>query len=251
MDGSIQLESGRNISSTGELDLRSGSESDTIRFSLGATSTAFVDSNGIRSASGKSVKSDIFQANSGQEFDSRSHDGEVWRARAGANSFFRHDPTFDISVFYAATVRPNIDNTSTLGTTSARWSELFAANGTINTSDAREKTELTPLTKTELAAAIELSKEIGGYKWLASIESKGSAARYHIGLTVQKAIEVLESHGLNALSYGFICYDEWEDQVDKYGLVLAKKGNRYGFRYSQLNMFILAGINARLELAGI
>lgn len=38
---------------------------------------------------------------------------------------------------------------------------------------------------------------------------KGGAARQHIGMTVQRAIEILRSHGLDPFAYGFICYDQW------------------------------------------
>jgi hypothetical protein len=42
---------------------------------------------------------------------------------------------------YNGTFRPAADNTQQLGNASFRWSEVFAGNGTINTSDGREKDE--------------------------------------------------------------------------------------------------------------
>lgn len=97
------------------------------------------------------------------------------------------------------------------GTAAVCWSELFAANGTINTSDAREKTSVRPFTPAELAAGVELGRGIGVYQWLAMVEAKGDSARQHISITVQGAIAILESHGLDPFAYGFICYDQWED----------------------------------------
>jgi len=155
------------------------------------------------------------------------------------------------------TLHPLVDGVPTLGRPTDRWNTIYSTDGTINTSDAREKTLVSKFTDKELDAAKLLSKEIGGYKWLASIEEKGDYARYHVGMTVQRAIEIMESFDLDAMSYGFICYDEWESEnaeLDDEGNVVIEAieaGNRYGFRYSQLNMFILAGINARLEDAGI
>lgn len=155
---------------------------------------------------------------------------------------------------------PSLDNTSTLGTAGLRTSEIFSAIGAINTSDEREKTSVSTLTTDEISAAKDLSKEIGGYKWLASIAKKGDDARYHVGMTVQRAIEIMESYGLDPMAYGFICYDEWgdspaetsiindEEVVTKYAM---DAGNRYGFRYDQLTLFIIAGIEARLTDAGI
>jgi hypothetical protein len=40
---------------------------------------------------------------------------------------------------------PNVDNTIPFGSGSFRWTEIFAANGTINTSDARQKSDMAPL----------------------------------------------------------------------------------------------------------
>nr|WP_298438043.1 hypothetical protein [Geobacter sp.] len=42
---------------------------------------------------------------------------------------------------------------------------------------------------------------------------KGEAARTHIGLTVQRAMEVMTEYGLEPLHYGFICHDSWPDEV--------------------------------------
>ena len=100
------------------------------------------------------------------------------------------------------------DNTKTLGGPSNRWSVVYAGTGTINTSDARDKTPVRKLKAAELAAARDLAGEICVYQWLASVEEKGDAARLHIGMTVQRAIEIMESHGLDPWRYGFICRDE-------------------------------------------
>ena len=188
-------------------------------------------------------------------------------------------------------VTPEADNTRTLGTGALRWSEIFAGTGTINTSDAREKTPVESLTEPEIAAARALSVEIGTYKFLASVQAKGDAARTHVGMTVQRAIEIMEGFGLNPFSYGFICHDVWEDKFvehpaieaieaveavpaveevrDEDGNVITEAvpgvsavaaieavaawteqtqtaGDRYAFRYDQLNLFIAAGIEARL-----
>lgn len=165
------------------------------------------------------------------------------------------------------------DNAQTLGTAAKRWSTVYAGTGTINTSDAREKTSVTPLTADEIAFAVALSKEVGTYQFLESIAVKGDAARHHIGLTVQRAIEIAEEIGLNPFKYGFVCYDEWPEIViehpavdevpgetddegntiqqgrpaqDAWTEVVQTAGSRYAFRYDQLSLFIAAGLNARL-----
>lgn len=140
---------------------------------------------------------------------------------------------------YGATF-PGADNARNLGISSVRWKEIFAANGTINTSDAREKTPVRSLTAAEIAAARDLSREIGAYKFLTAVAEKGDAAREHIGMTVQRAIEIMQEHGLDPFGYGFVCYDQWEAEET------IAAGDRYGFRMDELLAFIARGFEARL-----
>ncbi|MCO8164855.1 tail fiber domain-containing protein [Pseudomonas sp. 21LCFQ010] len=179
-------------------------------------------------------------------------------------------------------VNPIGDNTYNMGSASRRIKEVFAGSGIINTSDAREKTIVRPLSTQELAAARDLSKEIGAFKFLSALAEKGESARQHIGMTVQRAIEVMKSHNLDPFSYSFICYDAWEEttvthpaeyaaikipaECDEAGNeiipcsvengelikeacteVLIRAGDRYAFRMDELLAFIAAGFEARLS----
>ena len=151
-------------------------------------------------------------------------------------------------------VTPGSDNSNELGGASYRWTAVYATNGSIQTSDAREKTKVRKFTDNEIAAAKDLSKEIGMFQWLEAIEKKGKdKARQHVGFTVQKAIEIMEGHDLDPMAYGFICYNEWEDEfvdteVDgkEKRVQKLKAGDRYSFRQDQLNLFIARGIEARI-----
>lgn len=149
--------------------------------------------------------------------------------------------------------RPGADNAQPLGATNRRWSQLFAGTATISTSDAREKTAVRQFNVAEVAAAKDLAKEIGAFRFLAAVAEKGDSAREHIGMTVQRAIEVMESHGLDPFGYSFICYDEWDAQSeirDEKGDAVVREaepaGNRYSFRFEGLLAFIAAGFEARL-----
>jgi hypothetical protein len=148
------------------------------------------------------------------------------------------------SVAATGYVYPNTDNNYSTGLAGKRWSVVYAATGTINTSDAREKTSVAPLNSAELLAAQQLASEVGSYKWLAAIEEKGDAARKHIGMTVQRAIEIMEANGLSPFDYGFICYDEWADEFTEDGTQKQTAGNRYSFRMDELNLFIARGQQA-------
>lgn len=110
---------------------------------------------------------------------------------------------------------PINDGGGSSGISSAKWSQVYAQTGSINTSDARKKTAVAPLSPSELAAGLELAQAIGRYKWLAAIADKGeSSARWHIGLTVQRVIEIMQSHGLDPFTYGLVCYDSWPAEYE-------------------------------------
>ena len=151
--------------------------------------------------------------------------------------------------------RPGADNTRKLGSASFRWSEIFAGNATINTSDETTKSILEELSATEKLVALEIKSNIRKFKFLDSIESIGEEnARIHIGVGAQTVKDIFESHGLNPAKYALFCWDEWEDhyvdihkEVDgvlvKTGReVDVKAGSRYGIRYSQLLAFIISAI---------
>lgn len=154
-------------------------------------------------------------------------------------------PTARLVLESGGTVRAAADNAQSSGSSAARWSTVYAATGTINTSDAREKTSVTPLTTAEIAAAKALAAEIGTYQWLAAMQAKGADARTHVGMTVQRAMDVMTANGLDPLAYGFICHDTWEQTVNDDDSVIAA-GDRYAFRPDELLLFLARGFDARL-----
>lgn len=161
--------------------------------------------------------------------------------------------------------RPRVDNAIVLGGPSNRWSAVYAASGSINTSDAREKAVRGPLNEQELAAGLELASAAVIYQWNDAIKEKGEAARLHCGPTVQGVIAIMEAHGLNPFRYGFVCYDEWEEQLEvrdeETGEITQEyqpAGDRYSLRPDELAAFRdaalaqnYARIEARLDAAGI
>jgi hypothetical protein len=175
--------------------------------------------------------------------------------------------TEQLRVDASGNTQPGSDNSKTLGTASRRWSVVYAATGSINTSDAREKTELKPMSGDEIAAARQIAGEIGTFRFLSALKEKGDAARTHVGLTVQRVVEILQAHGLDPLRYAFICHDKWpaktiehravtvphESLVDADGQPvqvvvepaykeLIPGGDRYGFRVDELLMFAVRGL---------
>lgn len=176
----------------------------------------------------------------------------------------------DRMIVTAGAITHGVDNTGDFGSATIRAKQVFAVNGTINTSDARLKTKVKNLSKDELNAGKEILKVIGGWQWLAKVEKEGEDARMHYGPTVQAIMKILEDNNIEPFSLSFVCFDEWDDEykkvdlnegeVDKKGKPLKPNiveelalegGDRYSLRKSELILFLLAGISARLDAAGI
>lgn len=85
------------------------------------------------------------------------------------------------AVTLAASLRPATDNMLTLGAAGARWSAIWSATGTIQTSDARQKTDIAPC---------DLGLDfIGALQPVRYRRQAGS--RNHYGLLAQQVAEVL------------------------------------------------------------
>lgn len=117
---------------------------------------------------------------------------------------------------------PSADNSYTVGTPARRFQTVYASTGAINTSDARMKCDFRNPTSAEIAAARDLARAIGAYRWRDAVDCKGADAREHIGPTVQRAIEIMQDHGLDPFNYGFICHDAWEQEVVEHPAVEAR-----------------------------
>lgn len=142
---------------------------------------------------------------------------------------------------------PASDNSYSVGTPSNRCSVIYAATGTINTSDEREKTFL-QIDQSEKEAALEIKANLRKFKFNSSIEEKGENARIHFGASAQQVGDIMKSHGLDPNKYGFYCYDEWNELPeikDANGDITQEyrpAGNRYGLRYEELLAFIISAI---------
>lgn len=141
--------------------------------------------------------------------------------------------------------KPYGDNKYSLGSATDRIKEIFAATGVINTSDERLKTQMEVMEAAETRAAVKIKSMIKRYKFLDMVAEKGDNARYHFGVGAQTVGSIMREEGLVPEKYAFYCYDMWEatPEVVEDGKVLeaAKPaGNRYGIRYDELAMFLLA-----------
>lgn len=112
--------------------------------------------------------------------------------------------------------KPGADNAYNLGASGARWANLYCANGTIQTSDAKEKTPLRRLNEAERRVARKIFGMIGIFQWLAAVAAKGEDdARLHVGITAQGLRAAFEEEGLDAGRYGVWCSDPIMEMVRK------------------------------------
>jgi hypothetical protein len=140
------------------------------------------------------------------------------------------------------TFRPFSDNTKTLGTASLKWSVVYAGTGTINTSDKREKQDITELDDAEMRVASAIKGMVKKYRFRDAVTVKGDAARIHVGVIAQEVMTAFQVEGLDPMQYGIVCYDEWEAELDKDSVEVLPAGNRYGVRYEELLAFIIAAL---------
>lgn len=106
-------------------------------------------------------------------------------------------------------LRPSSDNAQSCGSGSFRWSQVYAASGTINTSDARTKTDIQDLDAAERRVAVVAKSLLKKYRIRDAVAEKGDAARWHFGVIAQELAAAFEAEGLDPWRYGVLCWDEW------------------------------------------
>lgn len=147
-----------------------------------------------------------------------------------------------------AQLRSVADGTENLGDPAFRWGTVYAAVGTINTSDSREKQQVRSLSDKEKRVAKILKDNLRLFKFNSSVNDKGENARTHMGIIAQSVAKAFSTEGLDASEYGMFCYDQWkstEAVVDEAGNVIQQErqaGERYGVRYDEMLAFIIAAL---------
>ena len=106
-------------------------------------------------------------------------------------------------------LRPNSNSSQSCGSSSFRWSQVYAATGTINTSDARSKQDIQDLDEVERRVAVAAKNLLKKYRIRDAVAEKGDAARWHFGVIAQELAAAFEAEGLDPWRYGVLCWDEW------------------------------------------
>lgn len=136
----------------------------------------------------------------------------------------------------AGGVAPGADNAYALGLSSNRWSVVYAATGTINTSDERAKQDIAALDAAEKRVATALKGLVKKFRFKDAVQAKGDDARIHVGVIAQEVIAAFQAENLDPMRYGIVCYDQWDAENDR------PAGDRYGVRYEELLAFIIAAL---------
>jgi len=120
-----------------------------------------------------------------------------------------------VGLYPVSSTGANKDNQLDVGDPAARWDDIHATNGTIQTSDQNEKQQIASLTDAEITAAKAISKLFKTFKWNDKVEAKGDAARTHTGVIAQDVQQAIADAGLDAGDYAFfISATWWETQTE-------------------------------------
>jgi len=138
---------------------------------------------------------------------------------------------WDTTQFYPAN-----DNANDLGFITKRWDDIYATNGTIQTSDRNEKQDIAELSDAEQRVAVAAKGLLRKFRWKDSVEEKGDEARTHFGIIAQDLQAAFAAEGLDAGDYAMFINSTWTDEET------GEERSRMGVRYSELLAFIIAAI---------
>ena len=124
------------------------------------------------------------------------------------------------------------DNTEDLGDGLYRFDDIFATNGTIQTSDRNEKQDIVALTATEMLVAARISAMFKTFRWIDRVADNPNA-RTHTGIIAQDVQQAFTDEGLDAGDYSLFVSTTWDDEN-------GNSQTRMGIRYPELLSFIAA-----------
>ena len=107
------------------------------------------------------------------------------------------------------------DNQYDMGHGGFRWNDIYATNGTIQTSDFNEKQDIASLTATEMLVGKRISALFKTFRWKDAVVEKGDNARTHTGVIAQDVQAAFTAEGLDAGDYAlFTSFTWWEQEVE-------------------------------------
>jgi hypothetical protein len=128
------------------------------------------------------------------------------------------------------------DNLVDLGNAGRRFDDIYATNGTIQTSDRNEKQDIAELSDAEQRVAVAAKGLLRKFRWRDAVAEKGDEARTHFGIIAQDLQAAFAAEGLDAGDYAMFIHTTWTDEET------GEERSRMGVRYSELLAFIIAAI---------
>ena len=144
------------------------------------------------------------------------------------------------------------DNAIDLGDSGSRFGVIYAATGTINTSDANEKQDIQDLSDAEKRVAIKIKSLFKTFRFKDAVAKKEDDARIHVGVIAQDVRDAFISEGLDAHRYALFCSDTWYTvdgkDINDEGQIFTKNDDgaiehtRLGVRYGELLSFVISAM---------
>ncbi|MDG0815091.1 tail fiber domain-containing protein [Bdellovibrio svalbardensis] len=216
---------------------------DTLEFAAGGNRVFYIDSQGfnvggygrIKDAGMASAPTYTFQADTSSGMFQpaantlalSSAGSERVRITAAGN-FGIGTATPSTALQVSGVISPAADNTNTLGTAGLRFTTIYATNGTINTSDRRQKQDIE---NSDLGLDFINRLRPVSYRW-----KTGTDKDQHYGLIAQETEKVLNEvskSNRKPAGQGVVTYD--------------RESDRYGIRYTELISPIIKAIQDLYE----
>ena len=147
--------------------------------------------------------------------------------------------SFDVdttAIFPCSSTGARADGSADLGASTARFDDIYATNGTIQTSDRNEKQDIAELSDAEQRVAVAAKGLLRKFRWKDSVAEKDDEARTHFGIIAQDLQAAFAAEGLDASDYAMFISSTWTDEETN------EEKTRMGVRYSELLAFIIAAI---------
>ena len=221
--------SGTGVSSTGLLFETNGVERKQIGIPSGSSDLAFYSDAGSSEAMRIDSSGNLLVGKTsgsigatGTAIYGGSNEGLIESTRDGNRAMTLNRLTSDGDIMHfrkAGTTVGSIGNRDSdardLGGSSNRYDDIFATNGTIQTSDANEKQDIASLTSAEMLVAKRISALFKTFRWKDKVAAKGANARTHTGIIAQDVQSAFTAESLDSGNYSlFISTTWWEHDVD-------------------------------------
>jgi hypothetical protein len=138
----------------------------------------------------------------------------------------------DVLRLGGSSMTPAVDNFVTLGSSTLRWTQVFAVNGAINTSDARLKKNISTVNY-GLDAIMQLKPV--SFNWKNEITDMGKT---HIGLLAQDVQKIIPEAVVD---------HEWKEMPDINNRVWAETEN-LGINYAELTPVLIKAIQEQQKM---